>query len=154
MKSRVINTKHFDCIENEKTYIGYTSKLKPSLFFGNKPLEGYLWVQDFTSNKMSKWELIREEKDEEKILRWTYAPNERFIAKFPQIEGWKLIVHFDSRKIKELAFNKYKKISEEYVAGKTKRWDFGLPPKRMKKKLEKEEYRRIMEEHGRIPKKD
>ena len=151
MKSRVINTKHFDCHEHNKQYVGYTSKLKPALFYGNKELEGYLWVQNFYSNKMAKWNLIKEEKDEEKILRWYYAPDEKFISKFPQLEGWILVIHFDSRKIKELAYNKYKRISEEYVKGKTKRWDNGLPPKRLKKKQEKEEYRRIMEEHGRIP---
>ena len=112
MKSRVINTKHFEQQNNQ--YIGYTSKLKPSLFYGNKEIEGYLFVQDFETNKMSKWLLTDEKLDGKKIIWWCYQPCEKDIKKNPSLHGKKLVIYFDSRKIKELAYRKYKRISSEY----------------------------------------
>lgn len=111
MKSRVINTKHFE--ESPNGYIGYTSKLKPSLFYGNKDIEGYLYVQNFDTNKMSKWILSEEKMNDGKIVYWIYVPDNKSLKNFPELENKKLIVHFDSRAIKNMARKKYNRITQE-----------------------------------------
>lgn len=114
MKSRVINSRNFDFNFQDRLFTGYTSKLKPSLFYGNKKIEGYIWLQSQWTNKMSKWQLDKEEKEDNKILSWTYIPCDKTIERFPKLEGYKLVVNFDSREIKKMAYKKYRRISEEH----------------------------------------
>ena len=88
MKSRVINTKHLESVSDG--YLGYTSKLKPSLFYGNPATEGIVWLQDFATNKMSFWKL-----DKDDLRIWTYKPTEKFINKFPHLKDKTFTVKFD-----------------------------------------------------------
>lgn len=92
MKSRVINTKWL--IEDREGYVGYCSKLKPSLFYGNPDIEGYVFLQDKHTNKMAKF-VLDEIKGQEKGMIWIYKPTQKFIYKFPHLEGKTLTIHFD-----------------------------------------------------------
>lgn len=92
MKSRVINSKHL--IENRYGYIGYTSKLKPSLFYGDINTESHLFLQDSHTNKMAKF-MLDEVIGEEKGMIWIYKPTQKFIDKFPHLEGKTIKIHFD-----------------------------------------------------------
>lgn len=92
MKSRVINTKHM--IETEDGWVGYTSKLKPSLFYAVPEEEGKVFLQSKHSNKMACFkleEIIGKEQD----MIWIYRPLQKFIDKFPSLEGKTFTVHFD-----------------------------------------------------------
>ena len=95
MKSRVINTKHLTY--EEYGYLGLTSNLKPSLFYGYPVREGEVYLQDKDTNKMSHWVLDEEiiHKDENGILIWIYKPDKKSIAKFPELEGKIFRVVFD-----------------------------------------------------------
>lgn len=92
MKSRVINSKHL--IENSYGYIGYSSRLKPSLFYGVPAEEGIIWLQDSHTNKMAKF-ILDEIIGEGQGMVWIYKPTEKFIKKFPSLEGKTFTVHFD-----------------------------------------------------------
>lgn len=92
MKSRVINSKHM--IEHKKGYTGYTSRLKPSLFYGCTSEENVIWLQDSHTNKMAKFTLDKII-GEEKGMIWIYKPTQKFIDKFPHLEGKTLTIHFD-----------------------------------------------------------
>lgn len=92
MKSRVINTKHM--IETNDGWIGYTSKLKPSLFYGYPPDESVIWLQSQHTNKMACFKLA-EIIGEGQGMIWIYKPTEKFIKKFPSLEGKTFTVHFD-----------------------------------------------------------
>ena len=92
MKSRVINSKHL--IENSYGYIGYSSRLKPSLFYGVPAEEGIIWLQDSHTNKMAKF-ILDEIIGEGQGMIWIYKPTEKFIKKFPSLEGKTFTVHFD-----------------------------------------------------------
>lgn len=92
MKSRVINTKYF--IDNGKEYIAYTSRLKPSLFYGYPPDESVTWLQSKHTNKMACFKLA-EIIGEGQGMIWIYKPTEKFIKKFPSLEGKTFTVHFD-----------------------------------------------------------
>ena len=96
MKSRVINTKNFEWNKENKQFIGYTSKLKPSLFYGNKEREGYIWLQSQWTNKMSKWILQNETMKDNQIEKWEFVPDNKFVEKFPNLKDYILIVNFDS----------------------------------------------------------
>lgn len=95
MKSRVINTKHLTY--EEYGYLGLTSNLKPSLFYGYPVREGEVYLQDKDTNKMSHWVLNEEtiHKDENGTLIWIYKPDKKSIAKFPELEGKIFHVVFD-----------------------------------------------------------
>ena len=92
MKSRVINTKHL--IEHTKGYTGYCSKLKPSLFYGDPKTESHVFLQDKHTNKMAKF-VLDEIKGQEKGMIWIYKPTQKFVDKFPHLEGKTLTIHFD-----------------------------------------------------------
>jgi len=96
MKSRVINTKNFTWDKEHKQFIGYTSKLKPSLFYGNKEKEGYIWLQSQWTNKMSKWSLKNETKKNNQIDKWIFVPEDKYLEKFPNLKDYTLVVNFDS----------------------------------------------------------
>lgn len=104
MKSRVINTKHL--IESSEGYLGYTSKLKPSLFYGNPDLEGVAWLQDRHTNKMSYWKLLKDE-EIDGLRTWIYVPTEKFVKKFPNLKGKTFTVKFDL--VQETRFAKKKR---------------------------------------------
>ena len=58
MKSRVINSKHFHkhFIGDIPVYVGYTSELKPSLFYGNTEKEKTPWLWRMLScRSLSAW---------------------------------------------------------------------------------------------------
>lgn len=112
LKSRVINTKHFNTNSHKKEYTQFTSGLKPSLFYGDRSKESYMWLQDFESNKMSRWTLD-EEKSTDDI--WVYTCDEKFLKKFPHLEGWKAIVTFDT--VKGPARRRKKWIQSRRAAG-------------------------------------
>lgn len=84
LKSYVLNTKHIHTTTQNGvvTYSANTSDIKPS-FFRNKPLVIYL--QDFATNKMSGWEL--QNPDEEPRISFVYKPQDKYIKKFPQLNG-------------------------------------------------------------------
>jgi hypothetical protein len=92
MKSRNINSKHFERVP--EGYVGYTSKLRPSLFYGNPKFEGTIWLQDFETNKMSHWELTSDEKIDG-VRTWVYEPTKKTLKKHPEVEGLTLTVYFD-----------------------------------------------------------
>ena len=92
MKSRVINTKHL--IESEDGWTGYSSKLKPSLFYGYPPAENITWLQSKHSNKMACFKLAEIIGEGEGMI-WIYKPTQKFIDKFPVLEGKTFTVHFD-----------------------------------------------------------
>ena len=92
MKSRVINTKHM--IETEDGFKAWTSKLKPSLFYGAPNLERVTWLQSKHSNKMACFKLAEIIGEGEGMI-WIYKPTEKFIKKFPSLEGKTFTVHFD-----------------------------------------------------------
>lgn len=92
MKSRVINTKHMT--EHTKGYTAWTSHLKPSLFYGNPQEENVIWLQDSHTNKMAKF-ILDEVIGEEKGMIWIYKPTQKFIDKFPHLEGKTIKIHFD-----------------------------------------------------------
>lgn len=92
MKSRVINTKHL--IEDNGNFIGYTSKLKPSLFYAVPEEEGKVWIQSKRTNKMACFKL-EEIVGKEQGMIWIYKPLQKFIDKFPSLEGKTFTVHFD-----------------------------------------------------------
>ncbi len=93
MKSRVINTKHL-IKTPDGDYQGLTSKLKPSLFYGNPETEGIVWLQDQASNKMSKWNLTNQKQVDGKIV-WVYTVDKKYVSKFPTLEGKTFTVTFD-----------------------------------------------------------
>lgn len=107
MKSRVLNTTHLH--QEGNIYIGYTDELKPSLFNTNKKIhrdESFLWIQNKESMKMSYWiqdETQTIDTDEKRI--WVYIPQEKFIHKFPELEGQKLIIIWRTGKWKFLSPN-------------------------------------------------
>ena len=92
MKSRVINSKHM--LEHKNGYDGWTSKLKPSLFYGVPSEENVIWLQDVHTNKMAKF-ILDEVIGEEKGMIWIYKSTQKFIDKFPHLEGKTLTIHFD-----------------------------------------------------------
>ena len=92
MKSRVINTKHM--IETNEGWVGYSSKLKPSVFYGYHPDESVTWIQSQHTNKMACFKLA-EIIGEGQGMIWIYKPTEKFIKKFPSLEGKTFTVHFD-----------------------------------------------------------
>lgn len=92
MKSRVINTKHL--IETSEGWLGYTSQLKPSLFYCYLPDESVIWLQSQHTNKMACFKLV-ETQGEGQGTVWVYKPTEKFIKKFPSLEGKTFTVHFD-----------------------------------------------------------
>lgn len=92
MKSRVINTKH--TIETNEGWVGYSSKLKSSLFYGYPPDESVTWIQSQHTNKMACFKLA-EIIGEGQGMIWIYKPTEKFIKKFPSLEGKTFTVHFD-----------------------------------------------------------
>ena len=92
MKSRVINSKHM--IEHKNGYTGYTSRLKPSLFYGNPQEENVIWLQDSHTNKMAKF-ILDEVIGEEKGMIWIYKPTQKFLDKFPHLEDKTIKIHFD-----------------------------------------------------------
>ena len=103
IKSRVINSKYF---EYEKlgaigTFIGRTSILKPSLFYGIPEKENVIWFQDKDTNKMSKWDLDVSKAiiDDEngKYVSWTYVLDKKFYNKFPLLIDKQLLIIFDRK---------------------------------------------------------
>ena len=80
--------------EHKDGYDGWTSRLKPSLFYGNPDIENIIWLQDKHTNKMAKF-VLDEIKGQEKGMIWIYKPTQKFIDKFPHLEGKTLIIHFD-----------------------------------------------------------
>ena len=107
MKSRVLNTTHLH--QNGNTYIGYTDELKPSLFNTNKKIkrdESFLWIQNKDSMKMSYW--IQDDSqtvDNERERIWVYIPQEKYIHKFPELDGQKLVIIWRTGKWKFLSPN-------------------------------------------------
>lgn len=101
MKSRVINSKHFhkQLIGDIPVYVGYTSELKPSLFYGNTEKENVIWLQLKETNKMCKFDLdldsILEDDDTHKPAVWTYKINEKFKKKFPELIDTQVWILFD-----------------------------------------------------------
>lgn len=101
MKSRVINSKHFHkhFIGDITLYVGYTSELKPSLFYGNTEKENVIWLQLKETNKMCKFDLdldsILENEDTHKPAVWTYKINEKFKKKFPELIDTQIWILFD-----------------------------------------------------------
>ena len=92
MKSRVINTKHM--VETENGFEAWTSKIKPSLYYGVPAEEGKVWLQSKHSNKMACFKLS-EIIGKEQGMIWIYKPLQKFIDKFPCLEGKTFTVHFD-----------------------------------------------------------
>ena len=92
MKARNINTKHLS--KTSEGYIGYTSKLKPSLFYGNPKLENDLWIQDYESNTMTHW-VLSSITTFEGVPAWEYVPREKTLKKHPEVEGLTVTIVFD-----------------------------------------------------------
>ena len=69
MKSRVINSRNFDFNFQDKLFTGYTSKLKPSLFYGNKKIESV----SINDEAMSDKELL-----EDMLIVELHPPSKRF----------------------------------------------------------------------------
>lgn len=92
MKSRVINSKHFELSGN--TYIGYTSVLKPSLFYGIPKRENIIWFQLQETNKMSKW-ILTDQNDACGLVRWKYTIDPKFGTKFPELKDYEIHIIFD-----------------------------------------------------------
>ena len=90
MKSRVINVKHLT--KTSDGYTGYTSKLRPSLWYGNPKIEGEIHIQH-SDNTMTKWEIgvIVESP----TLTWVFYPTEKSIKKRPNVEGKSITIIFD-----------------------------------------------------------
>ena len=106
MKSRVVNTKHFKLLEDEKKFVCCTNDLKPSLFNTNKKIsrdESYLWIQSKVTNKMSKWVVQNEickELNGIKHYYTIYIPEQKWITKFPDIEGYTLEIEWANNYLK------------------------------------------------------
>jgi len=92
MKSRVINTKHL--VESEEGWVGYTSRLKSSLFYGYVVTESVTWLQSQHTNKMACFKLAEIIGEGEGMI-WIYKPTQKFTDKFPVLEGKTFTVHFD-----------------------------------------------------------
>lgn len=79
MKSRIINTKHLAIKGN--VLIGYTSELKPSLFYFDRPEEArrelYIQFMD-RENKMVKFEYVKTEGDRRVEHTDIFMPTKRF----------------------------------------------------------------------------
>ena len=98
MKSRVINTKYLHWDLKNKKIIGYISELKPSLFKYNDHFrEGHLWLQSYSTNKMTRWVLSEwQEQDYRTVDYWVYKPEMKWVAKFPELDGFQTIIYFDT----------------------------------------------------------
>lgn len=81
-------------IETKNGWVGYTSHLKPSLFYGYVATESVIWLQSKHSNKMACFKLA-EIIGEGQGMIWIYKPTEKFVTKFPSLEGKTFTVHFD-----------------------------------------------------------
>ena len=100
MKSRVINSKYF--VYYEDCFVGYTSELKPSLFYGIPEKENVIWFQSKETNKMSKWLLDKTNVDDNgKYISWTYLLDKKYADKFPELKRKELIVIFDKEPLKK-----------------------------------------------------
>ena len=96
MKSRIINTKHLAIKGN--TLIGYTSELKPSLFYFDRPEEArrelYIQFMD-RENKMVKFEYVKTEGDRRTEHTDTFTPTRKFKEKYEWCRDMEFHVVYD-----------------------------------------------------------
>lgn len=96
MKSRIINTKHLAIKGN--VLIGYTSELKPSLFYFDRPEEArrelYIQFMD-RENKMVKFEYVKTEGDRRVEHTDIFMPTKRFKEKYEWCRDMKFQVVYD-----------------------------------------------------------
>ena len=96
MKSRIINTKHL--VIKGNVLIGYTSELKPSLFYFDRPEEArrelYIQFMD-RENKMVKFEYVKTEGD--RLVEHTdiFMPTKRFKEKYEWCRDMEFHVVYD-----------------------------------------------------------
>ena len=96
MKSRIINTKHL--VIKGNVLIGYTSELKPSLFYFDRPEEArrelYIQFMD-RENKMVKFEYVKTEGD--RLVEHTdiFMPTKRFREKYKWCRDMEFHVVYD-----------------------------------------------------------
>ena len=117
MKSRVINTKHLVKMPGGN-YLGLTSRLKPSLFYGYPVREGTVYLQFMERGcQMAHYTLdesLTSETDDGKTM-WFYEPDEKAVKKFPDLEGTHFIVLFDQINTRKW---KNQKNKEKWLYGK------------------------------------
>ena len=96
MKSRIMNTKHL--VIKGNVLIGYTSELKPSLFYFDRPEEArrelYIQFMD-RENKMVKFEYVKTEGD--RLVEHTdiFMPTKRFKEKYEWCRDMEFHVVYD-----------------------------------------------------------
>lgn len=100
MKSRIINTKHLYMSEDGLIIEGYTSELKPSLFYFDRPevARHDLYIQFMDrSNTMVKFTFVMEYKAGSEGLDHTdiFEPTRKFKEKYEWCRGMKLRIKYD-----------------------------------------------------------
>ena len=96
MKSRIINTKHLAIKGN--VLIGYTSELKPSLFYFDRPEEArrelYIQFMD-RENKMVKFGYVKTEGDGRAEHTDIFTPTRKFKDKYEWCRDMEFHVVYD-----------------------------------------------------------
>ena len=102
MKSRIINTKHLTMHLSAEgdVFIGYTSELKPSLFYFDRPevARHDLYIQFMgRENKMVKFTFVTECKDNSGNLDHidVFEPTRKFKEKYEWCRNMKLHIKYD-----------------------------------------------------------
>lgn len=153
MKSRVINTKHLEKLP-DGSYLGYTSNLKPSLFYGYAIREGVTWIQFMDrGSKMARYVINEDRTDqtEKGELIWIYEPDEKSIKRFPDLAGTYFKVIFDQINTRKW---KNQKVKDKWLYGKKpsqKHIEFKkkMHERRMKRKARRIELQARREENKR-----
>ena len=132
-KSRVINSKYFEYkkLGAIGTFIGYTDKLKPSLFYGKPEKENVIWLQSKETNKMSKWNLdlssILIDDETNEIISWTYLLDDKYAKKFPELIGKQILIIFNrqpDKKVYKMEIERFQKVYLNIKASsKEEAWD-------------------------------
>ena len=99
MKSRIINTKHLYMSEDGLIIEGYTSELKPSLFYFDRPevARHDLYIQFMDrSNTMIKFTFAESKNGNEDMDHIdVFEPTRKFKAKYEWCQNMKLLIKYD-----------------------------------------------------------
>ena len=123
MKSRIINTKHL--VIKGNVLIGYTSELKPSLFYFDRPEEArrelYIQFMD-RENKMVKFGYVKTEGDRRVEHTDIFMPTKRFREKYEWCRDMEFHVVYDKANLfRDSNRPVYRKKSYRFKKGATNR---------------------------------